>query len=215
MGFVWTNSVAVGAYITAAALNEMRTNIQTNRTALSMGAYGYTHVIAAGNIDYSIDWSETRTALDLAKDNNYCHTNYATNYNSDLGTNRVGINTSVQTGVQSSNNVSEDSHCSVDYGGEFSAYNVGTNAAVNGSYDGTINSGDNSAGGCSGVCTIYNSALQVADHSPHDSGFYDNVMTDYLTTENSTYRVSAQTTDKAGNDGVHNAYVYHGGGGPG
>ncbi len=142
MAFVWTEDVGVGDSIDAADVNEVKTNLDTIYTTLSItrggcaSGAGWTELpVSTGDDITSAQFQQMRDATDYAYDNKcpgYCNDeNTGYNYGDDTGAN---------TGE-------DGTYCSSDLGGRnLSGYNLnekGTyNTGANSDEDGTYCSSD-------------------------------------------------------------------------
>jgi len=96
MSFSWRSRSAYVNNIENYDANEVKTNVNTIYTKISLPAFSWSHIPpGVGAVVGNTDAQELRTAIDYAKDNNYCRTYYS------------GYKASVFTAVQATNNSSE------------------------------------------------------------------------------------------------------------
>ena len=92
MSYSWTDVITAGATISKATHHvELHTNIDDVRSKVGLAGYAWSKTPSQYTDKMeSIDYTQIRTALDDAKDENYCHTHNATHYpgylNDDNGT---------------------------------------------------------------------------------------------------------------------------------
>jgi hypothetical protein len=92
MSFSWRSRSAYANNIENYDANEIRTNVNTIYVDLALAPFSWVHIPPGiGAIVGNTDAQELRTAIDYAKDQNYCRTHYAT------------YQAAFYTGVQSTN----------------------------------------------------------------------------------------------------------------
>jgi len=115
MSFSWTQDISIGASIDAADMNEVKTNIDSiytylsiTRTGCGSGA-GWTELpVSAGSPIENVDLAQLRAAIDYAYDNK-CQSAYGT-YNSGAdGGYESGVLTGQDSGAVSGVNSGADS----------------------------------------------------------------------------------------------------------
>jgi len=96
MAFSWAETITQNTTkIKASHISELKTNIQTERTARDLGTFSWSRTPAAGDLieqDASTgsgahDFLDLRYVLDEIYDNNHCFTHYSTHYTSYCGGN--------------------------------------------------------------------------------------------------------------------------------
>ena len=106
MGFSWAETL--GANTTKEKythLTELRSNIDTVRAQVALSGYSWTSTSQNSTEVVSV-WSELKTAVDAAKNNTYCHTNYSSNYSGNCPSNYAYC----------SGNYANNGNCGANYG---------------------------------------------------------------------------------------------------
>ena len=132
MAYSWTNTIVAGNDATAAAANEIKTNIDTELTARDQ-SQSWTYLpVLSGNDIRAVDINELREAADLAYDNNSCVADHGTTDNTADGTNNTGVDSGHDTSVDAIDDSSIDS-------GDDVTVDTGDDIGVNASAETTVN----------------------------------------------------------------------------
>ena len=150
MGFAWVQDISVGAVANAADLNEVKTNLDTIYTALSItktgcasGAGWVELPVAAGDSIKSVDFQELRSVTDYAYDHRCPVHDVADNsgvdaaddsgvYSNDHGTYNSPYDSAEDIDDHGTYNSGYDSAEDIDYHNSYysSAHCSGVNTAV-------------------------------------------------------------------------------------
>lgn len=182
MSFTWS-PVSLGDIILAVTANEVKTNTDTLTTNLGVPTYpGWSELpVSTGEKITKDQVDELQDALDYVDDENYCHTYWATRYNSDCASHDTGIDVTKYNTVD----LSKDTAV-------LSSENSTVDANQHTGYDSTQNSG---------VLNNYNITVDVDQHGGVDSAFYTTYLNDHNTGVNNNRHTNHQATNDSGEDG--------------
>jgi len=100
MAFAWAESITAGVTsVKASHVTELRTNINTVRGKVALGAYSWVKTITQYvTLVEASEWLELRTALDAADDANVCSVDNVTDYSTYDATHLHVDNSSYRSG---------------------------------------------------------------------------------------------------------------------
>ena len=202
MSYSWTDVITAGATISKATHHvELHTNIDDVRSKVGLAGYAWSKTPSqyTDKIE-SIDYTQIRTALDDAKDENYCHTHNATHYpgylNDDHGTYQSGYD----AGQDAALNVT---HLNNDHVTHLSGHDTGQDATHypgylnddNGTYYSGYDAGQDAAhypGYLSDHHGTYYGSHLVGYDAAHYPGYLNDYHGSYYVTKLSSNRISVK-----------------------